>query len=332
LFHAASVEQSATVTVQNNTTAYEAGEQLTDASLYPLRNASDPRLVATAQVDNGDLRALKVTLTYSAAILTDLRAPFFNRTVVLASIDDPQSTAQVTTDVPVTQILDQREQLQSEFGPGTRVSTTIATKTIFEYQTPQGQVLTRTVETGGEVVPIGNLYTFPNGQDRVTIETSPPTETPDALSDMVLYGFGLAGLCAVVLGIAVAVSTRYIDPTEVALTIQWVKFRAWVTEVESYTPQGDVNTVQVTSLTDLVNLAIDTNRRVLYHKPIQEYLVVEGATMYKYVPEGRGESGSTELFGMDELDLDMSRLSASPPPDALVPDQKDLFPGETDDK
>jgi len=77
-----------------------------------------------------------------------------------------------------------------------------------------------------------------------------------------------------------------------------------VTEVESYTPQGDVNTVEVTNLNDLVNLAIDTNQRVLFHRPVEEYIVVDDDVMYKFTPDLGEDAGSTELFGLRKEDLE----------------------------
>ncbi|WP_227132852.1 DUF5305 family protein [Halorubellus salinus] len=303
-FHAASVEQHATVTVRNDTDAYADGETLRDASLYPRQNASDPTVNASATVDRGSLDALNVTLTYTATRAAGDGSGFYEKDVVVATVDRPRSSANVSADLPIEDVFETRDDLEAEFGDGVSVSVSIATMATYSYETPTGRTVTRTIETGGAIEPVGQLYALPTGSDRATHRTGPSPDANGGVSPFANWLAIVALLSSLVFGVATVVSDRFIDADDVAREIQWQRFRDWVTEVESYTPQGDVNTVEVTNLNDLVNLAIDTNRRVLFHRPVEEYIVVENDVMYKFTPDVGEDAGSTELFGLRKEDLE----------------------------
>jgi hypothetical protein len=303
-FHAASVEQHATVTVENDTDAYDAGETLRDASLYPLGNATAPTVRAAASVDRGTLDRLNLTLSYAATRAGEGSAAFYTKTVELAAADQPGSAANVSARLPITEVFATQADLEDEFGNGVTVSVAVSTTATYSYETPAGRTVTRELETGGAIEPVGNLYALPTGSDRATHRPGAPVDASGGVSPFVNWLAVVALLSAVVFGVATTVSDRYIDATEVAREIQWQRFRDWVTEVESYTPQGDVNTVEVTNLNDLVNLAIDTNQRVLFHRPVEEYIVVDDDVMYKFTPNVGDDAGSTELFGLRKEDLE----------------------------
>jgi len=167
-FHAASVEQHATVTVVNDTDAYDAGETLRDASLYPSGNASNPTVTAAASVDRGTLDSLNVTVTYTATRAADGGSAFYEKDVVVAAADGPDSRANVSADLPIEDVFATRTDLEEEFGDGVSVSVSIATTATYSYETPTGRTVTRTIQTGGAIEPVGNLYALPTGSDRAT--------------------------------------------------------------------------------------------------------------------------------------------------------------------
>ncbi|WP_240148955.1 DUF5305 family protein [Halorubellus sp. JP-L1] len=310
-FHAASVEQHATVTVRNDTDAYDAGETLRDTSLYPRSNASDPTVTAAASIDHGRLESLNVTVTYTATRSTDSGDAFYTKDVVIAVADKPGSQANVSADLPIEDVFATRDDLEAEFGNGVSVSVSIATAATYSYEPATGGTVTRTIETGGAVEPIGNLYALPTGSERATHRPGAPADASGGMSQFLNWLALVALLSSLAFGVATTVGNRNIDANAVAREIQWQRFRDWVTEVESYTPQGDVNTVEVTNLNDLVNLAIDTNQRVLFHRPVEEYIVVDDDVMYKFTPDVGEDAGSTELFGLRKEDLEETEFPNS---------------------
>lgn len=301
--HATSVEQHASVTVTEATTAYDRMETVRDASVYPLANATDPEVTARARADNAELTNLTVTLTYAAREGTGESEPFYTNETVLATAEPNGSVAAASTTVPIAAVLDRIASLEAEFGSGVTVSATVTATATYEYEVARGQVVRGTETVTGDVERVGNLYRFPTGEQRTTQRTGTGTGTGGDAAPIVNWLFLVAGFSALFLGGLTAGVTRVVDTPAVARKLQWQRFREWVTEIESYTPQGEVNTVEVTGLGDLVNLAIDTNRRVLYHSQVGEYIVVEDDVMYKFSPDSEENTGSTELFGLREEDL-----------------------------
>jgi hypothetical protein len=292
--------------VTNSTDAYDAGETIRDASMFPLSNASNPVLEANATVDNGRLTNLTVIVQYSATrTATDEGSgPFYTDEVVLDASGPGEGGGSVTATVPIDDMLAHRDELADEFGDGVEVSVALSTRATYAYETPSGQVVHESLTIEGDIERVGNLYTFPTGSDRATHRTGTPTPAEGGSAPFLNWLALVLGLGAFLLGLVTVAVSRLVDEDDVRKEIRWERFRDWVTEVESYTPQGDVNTVQVTNLNDLVNLAIDTNRRVLYHSPLEEYIVVEGDVMYTYKPQESEARGSTELFGISKEDLD----------------------------
>ncbi len=313
--HAASVEQHASVNVTEDTTAYPAGHTIRNASVYPGQNATDPTVVSRVRADNARVERLALTLTYSATDEPDGNEPFYENETVLAAVEPGGSSATVNATVPVGDVLARKAQLEEEFGQGVSVSVTVATTATYQYETPEGTVVTQSQTVSGPVESLGTHYRFPSGTESARHRTGAVQNAGGSGASLVNWVAILVGLSALFLGVATVGATRSVDSSAVASELQWLRFREWVTEVESYTPRGNVNTVEVTRLNDLVNLAIDTNRRVLYHRSVDEYIVVEDDVMYKFSPDTEGGSGNTELFGLREENLDTTEF---PNPDGFA--------------
>ena len=321
--HGASVSQHVHVDVLEDTTAYTAGETLTDRSFYPIANASDPVVTANADAKHATLTDLEVTLTYEAAARTDVDAPFYSHTESLVAEAVDGSTASVETSLPIEAVLEKRAALEAEFGTGVLVTVTVHSSATYEFEAPSGEVTESTVRTGGTVAPVGNVYGLPSDSNRVT-------QTTGVEADSEVSTSGLLNPLAVTLVVAgvggavtAAVIGRRADPETLAREIQRRRFREWVTPVESYTPQGAVNVVEVLALGDLVNLAIDTRRRVLYHRPVDEYIVVDGSTLFKYAPDDDHSVGVTEAFGMALEDVGPIPSPPQPEPDPFGEEGRD---------
>lgn len=315
--HTTGVSQSVTVDVIEDTNAYAAGDTLTDRSLYPLGGTAAPVVTATADANEATLTYIAVTVRYEAAPRNDVNDPFYTDENVIIERSPDATEADVEATVPIRDVLAEKQSLENEFGSDVVVQASVTTDVRYEYTPVDGPVVEETVSIGGPIERAGNMYGIPSDSTQTTHTSGTAiTETTSVAS--FVNGASLTAILAGVLGIiSGVVAARRIDAKAVSREIQKRRFRDWVTEVESYTPHGPVNVVEVTSLNDLVNLAIDTQRRVLYHSRVNEYIVVEGGTMFKYTPDGEGSSGNTELFGMNPDDLDLGpppRNFASSPP------------------
>lgn len=303
--HAAGVTQEVSVTVTEDTGAFTTGDTLTDRSLYPRMNTDDPLITGKGDAQDATVSNIAIVVTYEAAPRTDTNAPFYTDEEILEESHPDSTEAEVTASLPTDNVFAEKDELREEFGSDIVVTATVETVVTYTYDRPDGVSIEHTVTAGGPLEETGNMYSLPSKSNQQTHSTGEEPATQTAFTSLV-NGFSIFGTIIGVAGIvAVAIGTRTIDAKSIAREIQKRRFNDWVTEVESYTPQGTVNAVEVTTLNDLVNLAIDTQRRVLYHRQVNEYIVVDGATLFKYVPEGEGSEGNTELFGMNPDDLDL---------------------------
>lgn len=96
--------------------------------------------------------------------------------------------------------------------------------------------------------------------------------------------FVLVGLVLLSLAGAIgAVLWQGIDTEKLRTDLARSEYSEWISRGEVPT-RGEKEYVSIDSLEDLVDIAIDTNRRVIYDGSIDTYAVVEGDLMYFYSP------------------------------------------------
>lgn len=302
--HTAGASQHIRVEVTNNTTAYEAGEMLTDQSLYPLQNTAPPVVFATVDAQDATITDAKIQLTYEAAPRTAAQDTFYTNTTTLVSAPSPGPGTTLNATLPIKAIIAEQRALRNEFGSDVIITTDLQTVISYKYESANGAVFEDTATAGGTIVTDKTMYSAPSDTTETTHTTG---GTHDSGSDytahinaiaIVLSALGVTGLVALI------VCSRRYTSKAIKRKLQRRQFNEWVTEVESYTPEGSMSVAEVTSLSDLVNLAIDTQRRVLYHKQVDEYIVVDGSTLFKFTPDQDSDGGSIEMFGMDTVDLE----------------------------
>lgn len=302
--HSASVSQSVSVEVVNETEAFEAGETLTDRSLYPQENTSDPTVTASADAQRATLTELAITVRYEAAPRTDTGTPFYTSTDTVAAESVNGSQATLEGAFPIGDVLDRKAALENEFGPGTTVTVSVRSAATYQFEDSSGAMTQSTVRAGDTLAVVGNMYALPSESSRQIERTG---ETPATESEPSSWLNGLA-VVLILLGGAGAVTTYLVeqraDPARLERAIQRLRFQEWITDIDSYTTQGNTNVVEVDSLPGLVDLAIDTRRRVLYHRPVNEYIVVDGKTVFKHVPESDSPDTADDAVGQSPGELE----------------------------
>lgn len=127
-------------------------------------------------------------------------------------------------------------------------------------------------------------YWFPS--DLAVEETKRQTTEPQTRQlspDMQRIGiFVLFGLVLGTAGIGIAWwRTQRVDIEELSINITKEKYDPWISEGE-FPTDTENQYVYITSLQDLVDIAIDTNKRVLYDSDFESYAVVDGSVIYYY--------------------------------------------------
>ena len=313
--HSVGVEQNVHVTVLNDTTAYDEGEQLANTGLYPSNGTSQPTVVASAEGQQATIRNLSLVLTYAVAPRDDRENPFYTDARVLETAEPDAATASVRTKLAIREVFARQQQLQEEFGTEVEVTADLHTRVTYAYSTPEGATRTESVRVGGAIERTEKLVGLPHDTQRETHTTGQAATTNDSAT--LVNGLALLVTILAALGlVATRAAISRIDAEAVERALQRRRFEEWVTEVESYTPQGNSHVVEVASLGDLVDLAIDTGRRVLSPADMDEYLVVDDNTVFRYAPST--EAKSAMQFGFSEFE-------------GTIPDASNALEGDSQD-
>jgi hypothetical protein len=328
LVHVTALQQDVAVEVTEDSEAYTAGDRLENQGTYPISGATDPTVTATAAAEDAGVRSVGIAVVYEAAPSGSPTEPFWTDTVVLTSETyDGTAEASLETTVDVESIAERRAALREEFGPEATVSASVVSTATYGYESADGERFEETLTVGGPLTLGESLYQLPHESTRQTPTTG--GESPAAASSGSLLNvvFALFGATAGIGAVGAAVAWLFVDPGRTLRELERRRYEDWVTAVESFTPQGNITTVTVSSLGDLVDLAIDTRHRVIYHKPVDEYFVIADDIMYIYAPNREaGEPSATANFGMEIPQADV------PPPNFDPPSEPTPDGGSTPDK
>lgn len=298
--HLAGVSQAATVTITDTTDAFSEGQTLEDRSVFPQQNASAPVVTASGDAQDARISTIEVRATYRASSSGNSEGTFYTKeeTIETKQIDGIAGT--VETAVDIGSVFATKNRLEEEFGNGVTVTPRIESVVTYQYSSVNGRTQTNTVSVGGDIIALGELYSLPGGSEQSRHDTGPPATDPT--SPLVNASIAVVGLGFILLfGATVLIGYRS-DPEELVRRIQAKRYDEWVTEIKSYTPSGEPIVVQVHTMAGLVNLAIDIHERVLYTSKLEEYIVMDGSTMYKYRPEDSDRDGGSEFFGFNEAE------------------------------
>lgn len=318
--HLAGVSQGATVTIINSTDAFTDGQTLEDRSAFPLQNASAPVVTASGDAQNATVNTIEIRITYTASSTGDPGDTFYTNEETVATKEIGGPSGAVESVVDIRSVFATKTDLEDEFGSGVTVTPTIESIVTYQYTSVTGQTLTGTVSAGGEITAVGALYSLPSRTNRQRHETGPAVT--DTTSPLVNTTIGAVGAAFLSLFAGALFIGRRGDRQALGRRIEAKRFDDWVTEIESYTPRGNLNVVHVDTIAGLVNLAIDIHERVLYTAQLEEFIVVDDNTMYKYRRDDSDVVGWSEFFGfsrtgpdpdMPDFDSGGNRISTPSP-------------------
>jgi hypothetical protein len=293
--HRAGVSQAATVTITNTTDAFTAGETLEDRSVFPLQNASAPVMTVDAEGQDATVNTITVRIIYTASTTGGSDGRFYasEETIAKKSVNGASGTLETVVDIQ--SVFERKTELEAEFGSGVTVVPAIESTITYHYTSLTGQTQRDTVSVGGDITAIGELYSLPRGSEQELQTMGPPAI--DATAPLLNAAVGVIGGAFVLLSGTALLIGRRNGRKKLGRRLRARRYDEWVTEIDSYTPRGDINVVQVETLVGLVNLAIDVNERVLHTPELEEYIVMDDDTMYKYRSKESDIEGGSEFFG-----------------------------------
>ena len=98
----------------------------------------------------------------------------------------------------------------------------------------------------------------------------------------------VGGVALIVSGLVGLLYTRREDVEPLDYWLQKERYDEWVSAGKLPVHMGD-STVPLSSLEDVVDVAIDTNKRVIYDETQDRYAVIDGNTVYDYTVDNDGE-------------------------------------------
>ncbi|MFA9415776.1 DUF5305 domain-containing protein [Natrinema sp. HArc-T2] len=292
-----SFDHSAEVTSENE--VYPVGTELSDRSVY--FTDVTPELEGTFtyryDADAGDVTA-NVELERVIRSADDEQEYWVvNETIAETSAEGLAPGEEVTTDfaVDVPATVNESERIEESLGGSPGSIETVVVATVALQGTVDGESVERTEQYELALEPDGSTYTVSATEsDR---DGGQQTETGSEVTTASAGGLGLILPLVVLLGslgglgaIVAARHSERLAPSEVELErlrseYERKEFDEWISRGSLPDEVRDRPRIEVSTLEDLVDVAIDCDRRVLEDESAGEYYVVDGESLYAYESE-----------------------------------------------
>lgn len=302
-------ETSAVVTAEES--LWPAGTELRDKPVY-LFNAT-PSMTVVAETDARGAGEATITHEWVLTVRAENEDEvFWSETETLASQTHEGTTARTTAEVDAVELRERIDRRQGQIGDAGTV-TAVLTLTV-EYETDRyegSKTLSTPIEMRGDAYGLGEDLSDSTAHStpvRTTV-TRPPNSA---------LVYGLAGVGLVALAAAAGIvrgRPESIDVEEARNELHRQRYAEWISP--GILPDDlDGALLEVESLEDVVDVAIDTNERVIHDDRRNVYAVISEGVVYYFSPEGTWEEASFPRFdapGVDGGSADDGPVDGSPP-------------------
>jgi hypothetical protein len=303
-----SVTTSAVVT--GNTTLYERGQVLEDQPVYLDRATPTVRLDATASLPAATRTAShRLVLVYRAR---SGESVFWQSSRVLArgSTDGSQLQSRVTLNV--SQVRNRVRSVQDAVAGAGVVD--VRVRHVVRYRTDRYE---GTLNASAPLSLRGRSYAL----DTSALSAERRHTTPVTRAEPVDYHAELlGGLVGTSIGFFVSAAAIWSirrsvpDPARIRHDIQRRRYDEWISEGDLMLATG-TQQIMVDSLADLVNIGIDSNRRVIHDANQNRFAVLVDGVMYYYDADNLGEWNRSAWNWAVNGDEDEQPTDATPPDD-----------------
>ena len=313
-------------TVTGDTTLYESNERLTDMPVYLLSTTPTVTFLATTTVP-------PVETTVTQQVVLELTATrngevFWQNQTTLASeterVTDGQ--AQTSATLNIQELARERlaETTNATDGVGT-IEARVFVDTTYDTGTYTGYTNASTALTiTDRAYELDTPQTAQESHTTAVTNTVPVSESTVALAALDIpsraVGWTVVGFVALVVALVVWLTASRIEDFE-AFEKQYEKARyaEWISRGK-IPDSGSYVRVPVESLLDLVDIAIDSKKRVIHDQSREVYAVVDGNILFEFRND-TSNSGWMNEFGLAPID----DLSTTPeqeftPSDSTIPD------------
>lgn len=273
--------------VTGETPLYEQGTRLEDQPAYFYNATPDLTVHVRTSVpaDREVSLAQRLVVRHVAERAGD---PFWETRRVLATseetVADGEATMNATFDV--REVRATVDEVRSEIGGVGTFRTEL--RLLVDYRTPTADADLTPTST---LVLTDRAYWFEGdrtaNRTHTETETREVTESPALGEPFVFGGFGV-GLLLLAVGVA-ALQRREFDLETIEMEITRSRYEEWISRGEIPT-KAEKEYITIDTLEDLVDIGIDSNKRVIYDTAYETYGVVDGDVVYYYT-EGDDEFG-----------------------------------------
>lgn len=274
---ATDVETSALVT--SDSTLYDRGDRLTNQEVY-FRDTT-PNLTVRLRTDVTPDEG-PVVVEQRMALVTRVTRDgdvFWERTRPLADDRAEVTDGNATTAaaLSVARLERQSQAVREEVGPAGEVALFVRVVVTYETERYEG--------TTTRLVPIrvgSHSYalspTTLSATESTPVDQQVPVPNRDTLPGMAMGGLGLLALAGAVTGV---VAERRFDAAAAEARLHRQRFEEWISTGRVGPGLGE-EYVHMTSLGELVDVGIDTDKRVIHDPETDVYAVIDDRVVYHY--------------------------------------------------
>ncbi|WP_430506033.1 DUF5305 family protein [Haloparvum sp. PAK95] len=267
--------------VTGDTPLWEEGTVLRDKPIYltdvspKLTVTSTTRTPANTEVHLSHRVDLVLEATVSGEELWSDRLPLTRRNV---TVTDGRSVTETTIDVPAT--IDRVNEIRGDLSSSVSLSTQLRIQTQYESDRYAGSLSTTVpLSLGTESYSIGGFQPAERTHEQTTTRRRTAEDEPLPSTTFLGGGMALVSLFGAV--VAVVGARRIDDPERIYRELERQRLDEWISAgaIPSWALE---ESIRMDTLTDLVDVAIDANERVIYDEARDVYAVVDGPTTYTY--------------------------------------------------
>lgn len=284
--------------VQKDNSLYNRGDRLLNQPRYTFQATPELTLSAVASVPDDR----KVTVSHELLLLVRASADgrnFLERERLLVEREGTVSNGRFVAKKTVNASALQSElnRIREDVGTLGTVSSDIRLLTTYETESTQGTIYQGTLRASGtlQFSEVG-YWLSSNFSAAATERSSVGGGVRELSTNWLLVGV-LGGVGFVSLLLAALVAFRWrarIDVEEVDLRIERAQHSEWISDGD-FPMSQDAQYVYIDSLEGIVDIAIDTNKRVIYDEEIDAYAVADDDLIYYYALDSRAVSSWLDI-------------------------------------
>ncbi|MFC6874312.1 DUF5305 family protein [Halobellus marinus] len=282
-----STETSAVV--RNATPLYEEGQVLRDMPIYFFE--ASPDLTLRIRTDVPGDQQVNVSQRHVIQLRATRDGQTFYEDQQLVAADQTRvsdGTVWVNTTMDMEDIRSYVSEKQSAVSGAGSLQVTLQLSVTYETNDYAG-----TLTTSAPLALSGNTYWIDGDLSASRTHSTPVTRRSVGSPDMTTVGgLGALGIGLLAGAVAVLRRSREIDPLGVETDLARSRYDEWISNGEIPT-KSDKEYIRTDSLEDLVDIAIDSNGRVIYDRSLDAYAVVQGDLVYYFMTD---ETALTEWF------------------------------------